>query len=253
MSEMIVELENLWSGYNGVPVLRDVSLTVQEGEIVGLLGPNGAGKSTTLRTLSGLIEPLRGSIKVLGAAPSVRAPHRLARSGVAHVTESRNLSYDLTVAENIRLGLRGSRASRRAVTREAMEMFPAMEPLLDRNAALLSGGEQQMLALARAMTSRPKLLILDEMSLGLAPIIVERLLVNVREISERTNCAVLLVEQHVPLALKLANRAYVLARGRIVGEGSAEELQQNLDVLESSYMGEAVLEQSADLPGPQGS
>jgi branched-chain amino acid transport system ATP-binding protein len=253
MSEMIVELENLWSGYNGVPVLRDVSLTVEEGEIVGLLGPNGAGKSTTLRTLSGLIEPLRGSIKVLGAAPSVRAPHRLARSGVAHVTESRNLSYDLTVAENIRLGLRGSRASRRAVTREAMEMFPAMEPLLDRNAALLSGGEQQMLALARAMTSRPKLLILDEMSLGLAPIIVERLLVNVREISERTNCAVLLVEQHVPLALKLANRAYVLARGRIVGEGSAEELQQNLDVLESSYMGEAVLEQSADLPGPQGS
>jgi branched-chain amino acid transport system ATP-binding protein len=253
MSEMIVELENLWSGYNGVPVLRDVSLTVEEGEIVGLLGPNGAGKSTTLRTLSGLIEPLRGSVKVLGAAPSVRAPHRLARSGVAHVTESRNLSYDLTVAENIRLGLRGSRASRRAVTREAMEMFPAMEPLLDRNAALLSGGEQQMLALARAMTSRPKLLILDEMSLGLAPIIVERLLVNVREISERTNCAVLLVEQHVPLALKLANRAYVLARGRIVGEGSAEELQQNLDVLESSYMGEAVLEQSADLPGPQGS
>jgi branched-chain amino acid transport system ATP-binding protein len=248
MSRMIVEVEKLWSGYNGVPVLRDVSLSVEEGEIVGLLGPNGAGKSTTLRTLSGFIKPLRGTVKVLGGEPPVRAPHRLARNGVAHVTESRNLSYELTVSENIRLGLRGGRASRRAVTREALEMFPAIEPLMNRKASLLSGGEQQMLALARALTSRPRLLILDEMSLGLAPIIVERLLENVREISERTNCAVLLVEQHVPLALKLANRVYVLARGRIVSEGSARELQQNPEILESSYMGEAVLEGGADLP-----
>jgi branched-chain amino acid transport system ATP-binding protein len=248
--ETIVETENLWSGYNGVPVLRDVTMKVEEGEIVGLLGPNGAGKTTTLRTISGLIKPLRGTVTVLGGTPSTRAPHRLARHGVAHVTESRNLCYDLTVGENIRLALRGSRANRKAAMREAFEMFPAIEALLNRNAALLSGGEQQMLALARALTSRPRLLILDEMSLGLAPIIVERLLENVREISERTDCAVLLVEQHVPLALKLADRAYVLARGQIVGMGTAVELGENLDVLESSYMGEAVLE--PDAGGPVG-
>jgi branched-chain amino acid transport system ATP-binding protein len=244
----IVETEKLWSGYNGVPVLRDVSMKVEEGEIVGLLGPIGAGKTTTLRTISGLVNPLRGTVTDLGGTPSTRAPHRLPRQGVAHVTESRNLCYDLTVGENIRLALRGSRASRKAAMREAFDMFPAIEALLNRNAALLSGGEQQMLALARALTSRPRLLILDEMSLGLAPIIVERLLENVREISERTDCAVLLVEQHVPLALKLADRAYVLARGQVVAAASADELSRNLDVLESSYMGEAMLE--PDAAGP---
>jgi branched-chain amino acid transport system ATP-binding protein len=243
---MIVEIENLWSGYNGIPVLRDVSLTVGEGEIVGLLGPNGAGKSTTLRTLSGLIRPLRGNITVLGEQPSVRRPFRLARNGVAHVTESRNLSYELTVSENIRLGLHGKRAENKAAMRGSLEAFPALEPLLNRNVALLSGGEQQMLALARAFASRPRLLILDEMSLGLAPIIVERLLEKVTQISEETGCAVMLVEQHVPLALQVVGRAYVLARGRIVGEGTAAELRQNADVLESSYMGDAVLEHDTD-------
>jgi branched-chain amino acid transport system ATP-binding protein len=252
---MIVEVENLWSGYNGVPVLRDVSMTVGDGDIVGLLGPNGAGKSTTLRTLSGLIRPLKGNVTVLGEKPSVRRPHVLARNGVAHVTESRNLSYDLTVAENMRLGLHGKRAEKKAAMREALVVFPALEPLLDRNVALLSGGEQQMLALARAFASRPRLLILDEMSLGLAPIIVERLLENVKQISAQTGCAVMLVEQHVPLALEVVTRAYVLSRGSIVGEGTAVELRQNEDVLESSYMGEAVLENGTvpiPSPTPQG-
>jgi branched-chain amino acid transport system ATP-binding protein len=244
--ELVVDVQDLWAGYNGVPVVRDVSLNVGQGEIVGLFGPNGAGKTTTLRTLSGLVKPLRGTVTVLGVEPPTGAPYRLARRGVAHVTESRNLSYQLTVSENIRLALRGKRADRKAAVEEAFEMFPAIEPLKNRRAELLSGGEQQMLALARAVATRPRLLILDEMSLGLAPIIVERLMETVKEVAERSQCAVLLVEQHVPLALKLVSRAYVLAGGSIVGEGTAEELRENRDIIESSYMGEAVLEHRTD-------
>jgi branched-chain amino acid transport system ATP-binding protein len=242
MSEAIIELEQLWSGYGGVAVLRDVNFRVTQGEIVGVLGPNGAGKTTMLLTISGLIKPLRGGIRVFGEAPPTRFPHRLVRRGVAHVTESRNLFYDLTVGENLRLALRGSRRERKAALDEALEMFPALSALVDRQTALLSGGEQQMLALARALVSRPRVLLLDEMSLGLAPIIVERLLKTVREIADRTGCAVVLVEQHVHLALRIVDRAYVLARGSVVVTGSAGELSSKKEILESSYLGEVVLE-----------
>jgi branched-chain amino acid transport system ATP-binding protein len=240
---MIIELEGLWTGYDGVPVVRDVDLHVEEGEIVGLLGPNGAGKTTTLLTISGVIKPIRGGLKVLHGPPSTRFPHRLARQGVAHVTESRNLFYSLTVEENLRLALRGSRADRQAALASALELFPALEPLQDRRAGLLSGGEQQMLALARALVSRPKVLLLDEMSLGLAPIIVERLLKTVQDIASSTGCAVVLVEQHVHLALRVVDRAYVLSHGRVAHQGTAAELEGSRDVLESSYLGDLALDE----------
>jgi branched-chain amino acid transport system ATP-binding protein len=242
----IVELDGLWAGYGGVPVLRDVDMTVGEGEIVGLLGPNGAGKTTTLLTISGLIKPLRGGVRVMGAPPPTRFSHRLARSGVAHVTESRNLFYELTVSENLRLALRGSRSERQAALDEAFVLFPALIKLQKRNTGLLSGGEQQMLALARALVSRPRVLLLDEMSLGLAPVIVERLLRTVRDIADGTGCAVILVEQHVHLALRIVDRAYVLTQGRVTVEGSAADLTKNRDVLESSYLGESALERAAE-------
>jgi branched-chain amino acid transport system ATP-binding protein len=238
----MIKIEHMSAGYAGSPVVRDISINVAEGEIVGLLGPNGAGKTTTLLAISGILKPLSGTIEVMGRTPPTRFPNRLVRQGVAHVTESRNLFYELTVDENLRIALRGSRSDKRARQQEVAELFPALKPLGGRKAGLLSGGEQQMLAMARALASKPKVLLLDEMSLGLAPIIVERLLATVRELANRTGCAVILVEQHVPLALEVVDRAYVLAHGNIVMSGTAAELRDNAQVLESSYLGEASLE-----------
>lgn len=237
----MIRLESVSAGYAGSAVVRDLSMEVKAGEIVGLLGPNGAGKTTTLLTISGILKPLSGSVSVLGQHPETRFPHRLARQGVAHVTESRNLFYELTVDENLRIALRGSKAENQERRQEVDELFPALRPLRKRKAGLLSGGEQQMLAMARALASQPQVLLLDEMSLGLAPIIVERLLATVRELANRTGCAVLLVEQHVPLALEVVDRAYVLAHGNVVLSGTADELRANAQVLESSYLGEAGL------------
>lgn len=236
MTEPLLEIEGLFAGYQGVPVVRDLSLTVAPGEVVALLGPNGAGKTTTLLTASALIPVIEGDIKLFGTSVRKKHSYDLARKGLGHVTEDRSLFFGLTVKENLRLGSHGRSGDLGMV----LEFFPQLVPLMDRKAGLLSGGEQQMLALGRAIASKPRLLLLDEMSLGLAPVIVERLLPIVREVAVATGSGVLLVEQHVQLALEVSDRAYVLAHGDLVLEGDATELLQNQSVLEASYLGDVL-------------
>lgn len=232
--ETLLEINDLNTGYNGVSVVRGLSLHVKSGEVVALLGPNGAGKTTTLLTTSGLVPIISGEIKVFGKSVKGRRPHLIAREGLAHVPEGRALFYQLTVGENLRLGAaRGA-----ADVKQALAYFPILAEIMDRRAGLLSGGEQQMLAMARALTVKPKLLMVDEMSLGLAPIIVERLLPILRTIADETGAGVLLVEQHVNMALQVADRAYILSHGELVTEGDAKELASNRSLLEASYLGE---------------
>ncbi len=229
----LLEIQALSTGYRGAAVVRDLHLSVAAGEIVALLGPNGAGKTTTLLATSALIPIIAGDIKVFGRSVKGRRPHQLARDGLAHVAEDRSLFSQLTVAENLRLG----NAKGPVDVDQALRYFPALDALMGRRAGLLSGGEQQMLVMARALTVSPRFLMVDEMSLGLAPIVVERLLPVLRSIVDDTGAGVLLVEQHVHLALGVADRAYVLNHGTLVMEGPASEFAANDRLLERSYLG----------------
>jgi branched-chain amino acid transport system ATP-binding protein len=234
MTTRLLEITDLYAGYNDVPVVRELNLHVDPGEIVALLGPNGAGKTTTLITTSALNPIIKGDIKVFGRPVKGRRPHLVARDGLAHVLEDRSLFFQLTVRENLQLG-----AARGTVDiPKALEYFPALAEIQNRRAGLLSGGQQQMLAMARALTSTPKLLMVDEMSLGLAPIIVENLLKILRKIVDDTGAGVLLVEQHVHLALDIADRAYILSHGQLVMEGTSADLSANEQLLKSSYLGD---------------
>jgi branched-chain amino acid transport system ATP-binding protein len=233
-SPPMLEIDGLTAGYDSAAVIRNLDLVVAPGEVVALLGANGAGKTTTLRAVSGLVRPLEGTIRFEGDDLSRVSAHARARLGIAHVPESRGLFFGLTVADHLRLGYRGERLDAAV----AYRYFPALEPLGNRRCGLLSGGEQQMLAVGRALARHPKLLLLDELSLGLAPIIVERLLPVVRQYAEESGCGVVLVEQHIELALTIAGRGYVLSHGEIVLRGDAGELRRNQELLISSYFGE---------------
>jgi branched-chain amino acid transport system ATP-binding protein len=228
-------LKDLHAGYRGIPVVRELNLEVRPGEVVALLGPNGAGKTTTLETIAGLYRPISGTVELSGQSVGGKPAHVLAREGLALVPEGRALFPGLTVREHLRLaGGRG--AGRRE--EELLEMLPELRKCLNRKAGLLSGGEQQMLAVGRALVTRPRLLLVDEMSLGLAPVIVERLLPILRRAAAELGSSVLFVEQHVALALDISDRAYVLAHGRIRLEGPAAELRERRDLLAASYLGE---------------
>jgi ABC-type branched-subunit amino acid transport system ATPase component len=234
MTDPLLAIEGLSAGYDQAPVIRGLDLTVGAGEVVGLLGANGAGKTTTLRVISGLVRPLKGRVRFGGLDLSAVSPTQRARRGIVHVPEGRGIFYGLTVAEHFRLGFRGERPDEEA----AYAHFPKLGELRTRRVGLLSGGEQQMLAVGRALARKPRLLLLDELSLGLAPVIVESLLPVVREYAQQSGCGVLLVEQHVQLALEVADRGYVLSHGEIVLHERVEALRADRQLLIASYLGE---------------
>lgn len=233
----VLRIRGLDAGYAGVPVVRGLDLEVRAGEVVALLGANGAGKSTTLRTISGLLPSIAGTVEVLGAPTDSRRPHRVALRGVAHVAEDRSLFPGLTVKENLRLAPGLKRADRRGAYERAADVFPALGPLMDRRAGLLSGGEQQMLAVARAIVTEPGILLVDEMSLGLAPVVAEEMLPVVRRVADELHAAVVVVEQHIHLALELADRAVVMANGALILDGDADEFRRDPSLIEASYLG----------------
>jgi len=235
MSDALLSTEGLDLRYGAVQALFDVNIDVAEGSVLAVLGANGAGKSTLLQTIAGVLPPISGELAVVGEPVKGRNAFQVARRGVAVVPEGRGLFYRLTVAENLRL--RRHRGSRVA-TDQVLDHFPALKRLLGRKAGLLSGGEQQMLALAGALVADPRLVMLDEMSLGLAPIVVEELLPVVRSIATDRGMGVLLVEQHVRSALQISDRGLVLSHGDVVAAGSAETLRHDAELLEASYLGD---------------
>jgi branched-chain amino acid transport system ATP-binding protein len=222
----LIAAHGLCAGYGGVPVVSDLELEIGAGEVVALLASNGAGKTTTLMTLAGDLPPMKGTVTWKGV--STRAPlHRRARQGLSLISEQRWVFMGLSTADNLRLGRGG--------IEKALALFPELRPHLRRKVGLLSGGQQQLLALARALASGPELLLADELSLGLAPIVVHRLLGAVREAANR-GVGVLLVEQHVRQALAVADRAYILHRGRIAMSGNAGDLLRRIDEIERLYL-----------------
>ena len=230
-------VRDLFAGYQQVPVVRELNLEVRPGEVVALLGPNGAGKTTTLETIAGLNRPISGTIELSGENIGGTPAYVLAHRGLALVPEGRALFPGLTVREHLRLA-GGRNRGGAGREEELLEMLPELQKCLGRKAGLLSGGEQQMLAVGRALVTRPRLLLVDEMSLGLAPVIVERLLPILRRAADELGASVLFVEQHVALALEISDRAYVLAHGRIRIEGPAAELRERRELLAASYLGE---------------
>jgi branched-chain amino acid transport system ATP-binding protein len=233
----LLELQDVTARYGPIRALHGVSLTVHEGEVVALLGANGAGKTTTLRAVSGSVRT-GGRIVFDGRPLPRRHPDSVARRGVAHVPEGRGLFSELTVWENLRMGayVGGDRKTLQEESERVFEYFPWMPERRNQPAATLSGGEQQMLALSRALVSRPRLLMLDEPSLGLAPTIVAELFRLVRHLNEERGMTVLVVEQNANIALETASRAYVLEVGQVALHGASDELQRH-EGIRKSYLG----------------
>jgi branched-chain amino acid transport system ATP-binding protein len=230
MSAPLLQAQGIAVGYGtGAPVVRDVDLEVGEGELVALLGANGAGKTTTLLGLSGQLELSAGSVSMYGTETTLPL-HRRIQDGLAFVAEDRSVFMSLTGSENFRVA--------GADRGHALELFPELGDHLGRRVGLLSGGQQQMLAVALALGRRPRILIADELSLGLAPMIVDRLVAALRQAAEQHGVGVLLVEQHVGKAISGTDRAYVMRRGEIVMSGSSSELQGRLSEVEASYLAE---------------
>jgi len=233
----VLELREVEVAYGNIRALKGISLTVAEGELVTLIGANGAGKSTTLKTISGLLRPKAGTLLFEDRTLDRLPPHRIVALGISHCPEGRHLFGRLTVTENLRLGA-VQRRDREKVPRDIEHVYKLFPVLKDRRAQLagtLSGGEQQMLAIGRAMMSRPRLLLLDEPSLGLAPILVGLIFETIQQL-KREGTTILLVEQNARLALDIADRAYVMETGRVTLQGPAIELKHNPQV-EHTYLG----------------
>jgi branched-chain amino acid transport system ATP-binding protein len=228
----VLDVRKLCCGYGASVVVRDLDLHVGAGEVVALLGANGAGKTTTLLTLAGVLPAMAGEVVALGERVEHWPAPRLARHGVVLLPDDRGLFPKLTVRENMALA-----NARRGQTSDALDVFPELKDRLGTPAGLLSGGQQQMLAIARALARRPRLLMIDELSFGLSPVAVQRLAPIVRNVADETGAGVLLVEQHVHLGLSVADRAYVLSHGALALSGPASALRDDAALLHESYLG----------------
>jgi len=234
----LLELHDIHAYYGNIRALKGVSLSVARGEIVTLIGSNGAGKTTTLRTVLGTVRPLRGTVSFAGQRIDRVPTHRIARLGIAQSPEGRRIFAPMTVLENLELGA-FSRVDREAIPRDlerVLTLFPRLRDRLQQKGGTLSGGEQQMLAMGRALMARPDMLLLDEPSMGLSPILVETIFEIIRDIN-RLGTTILLVEQNARMALRVANRGYVIQTGRIVLQDAASALLHS-DVVRKAYLGE---------------
>ncbi|MCW2621958.1 MAG: putative transport protein ATP-binding component [Frankiales bacterium] len=230
----VLRVQGLRAGYGAVTVVRPLDVSVPKGTVLAVLGPNGAGKTTLMATLAGLLPRIDGTVEVNGQVLKSGRPAVANRAGVILVPDDRALFTTLTTRENIVIARRQGAPT----LDEVLDLFPALRARLTINAGMLSGGEQQMLAVARGLVQKPTVLLIDEMSMGLAPVIVEGLLPVVRHIADETGAVVILVEQHVRLALEVADRALVLVHGNVTLTGTAQELAANPAALEAAYLGE---------------
>jgi branched-chain amino acid transport system ATP-binding protein len=237
MSELILKLQDLETYYGKIHALRGINLEVYKGQIVTILGSNGAGKTTTLKTISGLVTASSGTVEFMGKDITKELPHNIVEMGLIHVPEGRRIFRDLTVQENLDLGsytLRDDKERKRRM-QNVFEMFPVLKERRKQDGGTLSGGEQQMLAIGRAMMVEPKLLLLDEPSMGLAPIIVQEIMKIIRRLNQE-GTTILLVEQNAKMALKLADYGYVMETGNIVMENYGSELKEDESIIKA-YLG----------------
>jgi len=233
----MLEVENVDVHYGDIQALWNISFKVGDGEIVSLIGSNGAGKTTVLKTISGILRPTKGNVSINGIRSDAIPAHEIVEMGVVLIPEGRRLFRDMTVFENLELGgyIARARPLKNQNLKWIFEMFPVVENRMSQLAGTLSGGEQQMLAIARGLMSEPKLLLVDELSLGLAPLIVKNIYDTLKEINRSRKMTILVVEQNVRLALEIADRGYIIENGRIIGEGKGSDLLKS-DQVKSAYL-----------------